>query len=206
MIRPPAASVKVARRSAADSARGLVDKLGINKNREELPRANRRRNSTPALAIEGRAASRASSISEAQIRFLEIQFDGLGEIEKCLHRAIKAVDFICPASLQPAAARRSTGIFALRTLEPQAHGVRGILHFVGDAGSLGPEGRQPLGHLEMTADAFKRFVVAQDNKCPGPQTILAHSLHAQAHAARSSASLERHFFSLDRFDFLALDS
>ena len=46
-------------------------------------------------------------------------------------------------------------------LQPEAHGVQRIFHFVRHARGDAPERRQALGNLQLPADALERFQVAR---------------------------------------------
>ena len=142
------------------------------------------RSSTPALAIEGRAASSTSSSKIAQIGFFQLDFHGPREIQESFHGAVQAVDFAVEHfhGLLRLGLDRHIGF---QHFQPEAHGIQRVFHFVRDAGGNAAERREPFGNLQLVADAFERLHVAQGDERAHARAMLANHLHAHADAPRA---------------------
>ena len=68
----------------------------------------------------------------SQIRFLQLELDGLGEIEESLDGPVETVNFAIQ-HLEGLLRLRTGRHVGLENFQPQAHGVERVFHFVRDA-------------------------------------------------------------------------
>ena len=74
---------------------------------------------------------------------------------------------------------------------------------MGDTGGYASQCREALGHLQLAADAFERFDVAQGDAAPHAPPLFANHLGADSDALRALRTFESDLGVFDGFDLIA---
>jgi hypothetical protein len=118
------------------------------------------------------------------VRLAGMDFDGPREIEEGLHHAVEAPDFRREDVQLGSYPRALVGEFGLQDFQLQDHGVKRVLHLVGDAGSEPAEGRQFGGNVDLVLDLRPRAGVAQRDQASHALPLGFDKLDADRHTRR----------------------
>src|SRR5271170_1513414 len=142
---------------------------------------------------------------DAQVGFFQLDFQRLGEIQESLYGAVQAVNFAVE-HFHGLLRFGLDGHIGFQDFQPEAHGIQGIFYFVGDAGGDAAERSEAFRDLELVADAFEGFDVAQSDERAHGDAVFADYLGAEADALRAVQAGESDFGVFDVGDFVTLDA